>query len=101
MRCTVRPFRPHSCTTRPCPVPPSPEAIAQVYARFLDLKQAGRLPQSMTFEDYFWVWRSSRRGETFLGLDDGAINHGSMAEKLEAQLIDRPTKTLKGVIKTV
>lgn len=55
----------------------------------------------MKFEDYFWVWRSSRRGETFLGLDDGSTTHGSMAEKLELQLIDRPAKTLKGVIKTV
>jgi immune inhibitor A len=52
----------------------------------------------MTFEQYFWVWRSGRRGENFVGLDDGAVTHGPSRDK---QLIARPSKKLKGVIRTV
>jgi immune inhibitor A len=98
MRYTANPIRPHLCTTHPCPVPASPQALAHLYTRFMDLKAAKRLPESMTFDEYYWVWRSSRRGEKFLGLDDGAIKPGAAAEK---ELIDRPTQALKGVVKTI
>jgi immune inhibitor A len=98
MRYVITPMRRHGCGGRPCPVPLSPQALAQLYARYLELKKARRLPGAMTFEQYFWVWRSGRRGENFVGLDDGAITHGPSGDK---QLIARPSKKLKGVIRTV
>lgn len=98
MRYSIKPLRHHVCGSAFCPVPPSPDAMAQLYARFLELKQARRLPRRMTFEEYYAVWRSSRRGENFVGLDDGALHH---APSTERQLIDRPTRTLKGVIQTL
>ncbi|BDY32579.1 M6 family metalloprotease domain-containing protein [Mycolicibacterium mageritense] len=98
MRITVKPFRPHSCAAELCPVPPSPQALAHLYARFLELKAAKRLPDTLTFEQYFSVWRSTRRGESQLGLDDGAVRPGPATEK---ELIDRPTRTLRGVVRTV
>jgi immune inhibitor A len=82
----------------PCPVPISPDALAQLYARFLELKGSRRLPVEMTFEEYFSVWRSGRRGENFVGLDDGATRHGPSTD---AQLITRPSTRLKGAIRTV
>jgi len=81
-----------------CQVPPSPRLIAQLYARFLELKQAKRIPGSMTFEEYYRVWLSSRRGQNYIGLDDGARAHGPSGDR---QLIDRPSKQLKGAIQTL
>jgi immune inhibitor A len=52
----------------------------------------------MTFDQYYAVWRSSRRGENFVGLDDGALH---LAPSTNKQLIGRPTKALKGVIPTL
>lgn len=52
----------------------------------------------MTFEQYYRVWRSGRRGENFVGLDDGAVTPGPSSDQ---QLITRPSKQLKGVIKTL
>jgi immune inhibitor A len=98
MRRVVTPFRRHYCGERPCPVPLSPQALAQLYARFLELQQSRRLPASMTFEEYFWVWRSGRRGENLVGLDDGAVTLGPSSEK---QLITRPGTPLQGVIRTL
>ncbi|MGQ0503014.1 MAG: M6 family metalloprotease domain-containing protein [Panacagrimonas sp.] len=94
----VKPLHHHTCKQAFCPVPLSPDAMAQLYARFLELKEARRLPKSMTFAQYYAVWRSSRRGENFVGLDDGALAH---APSHSAQLISRPTKKLKGVIQTL
>lgn len=100
MRHTVVPYRKHTCdhVARACPVPPSPQAMAQLYARYLDLQSGGRLPATMTFEQYYWVWRSERRGEVLLGLDDGALRDGPGEGK---QLIDRPSRLLKGQIRTM
>lgn len=98
MRHTLTPVRHHACSEGACPVPLSPQALAQLYARFLELKQSRRLPESMTFEEYYRVWRSGRRGENFVGLDDGALTHGSSGDK---QLITKPSKQLKGVIRTL
>jgi immune inhibitor A len=95
---SIKPMQHHTCNEAFCPVPPSPGAIAQLYARFLELKQARRLPKNMTFDQYYAVWRSGRRGENFVGLDDGALHH---APSTDRQLIDRPVKSLKGVIQTV
>lgn len=90
--------KPGCCNKTFCPMPPSPQLLAQLYARFLALKQEHRLSAAMTFEQYYRVWRSSRRGENFVGLDDGAQSH---APSTDRQLIDRPTKALKGVIQTL
>lgn len=92
-------FRQPSCCNKSfCSMPPSPQLLAQLYARFLALKQDRRLPASMTFEEYYKIWRSSRRGENLVGLDDGAQSH---APSTDRQLIDRPTKKLKGIIQTL
>ncbi|UJP06881.1 MAG: M6 family metalloprotease domain-containing protein [Nitrosomonas sp.] len=90
--------QPGCCHKVLCPMPPSPQLMAQLYARFLALKQERRLSSAMTFEQYYRVWRSSRRGENFVGLDDGAQTH---APSTEPQRIDRPAKALKGVIQTL
>ncbi|GAA0898699.1 M6 family metalloprotease domain-containing protein [Virgisporangium aurantiacum] len=81
-----------------CLVPPSPQALAQLYSRYLELVKSRRLPPDMTFEQYFWVWRSGRRGENVVGLDDGAVTEGPSAG---AQLIDRPPAKLRGEVKTM
>lgn len=98
MRYSITPMHVQTCDKTCCPVPPAPELLAQLYARFLSLQRARRLPASITFEQYFRVWRSSRRGENFVGLDDGSLEH---APSTERQLIDRPTTQLKGVIQTL
>ncbi len=98
MRHTVRPFRAHQCTTGPCRVPLSPEALANLYAHYLALQDAHRLPKALTFEQYYRVWVSELRGENFVGLDDGALRHHPSTEK---QLITRPTTRLTGVVRTV
>lgn len=73
-------------------MPLSPQALSQLYARFLELKQSRRLPKEMTFEQYFWVWRSGRQGEDLVGLDDGALEQGPSTDK---QLISSPTVSLE------
>lgn len=83
---------------RPCPVPPSPALLAQVYARYLELREIGLLPESMTFVDYFAVWSSNLRGQDVVGLDDGAV---TPVDGDPPQLIDRPPQQLRGVIRTV
>lgn len=98
MRGALFPTSGDVCGDRACPVPLSPQALAQLYARFLELKQSRRLPGTMTFEEYFWVWRSGRRGENFVGLDDGALTHGPSSDK---QLITRPATKLQGVVRTL
>src|SRR4051812_17546912 len=98
MRITLPRLEPHRCGASYCQVPPSPELLAQLHARYLELRQARRLPQEVSFEEFYSVWRSSRRGENFVGLDDGATDQASSSEP---QLIDRPPKVLNGVIKTI
>ncbi|MGK5731031.1 M6 family metalloprotease domain-containing protein [Streptomyces sp. URMC 124] len=88
----------HTCTTRPCPVPLAPDARARLYTRYLDLMDLGRLPKGTSFEDYYYIWRSARRGEKRVGLDDGAVRVGPVAER---ELIERPSKRLKGVVNTL
>ncbi|SFM27475.1 M6 family metalloprotease domain-containing protein [Rugamonas rubra] len=95
---SIRPLGNHHCCNTQCRVPPSPTLIAQLYARFLELKENRRIDLGATFEDYYRFWRSSRRGENFVGLDDGALAHGTSTEK---QLIDRPSKQLNGQIQTL
>jgi len=99
MRYTPTPLRvhPHHADS-PCQVPLAPQALTQLHARFLELRSSGRLPDSMTFEQYYAVWRSSRRARNVVGLDDGAIAATSSVDK---ELITRPPVQLKGVVRTV
>lgn len=87
------------CDVPFCPVPPSPKAMSRLHARFLELKASKRLPDSMTFEQYYWVWRSRRRGRKDVGLDDGVAREGVAADLL--QKITRPTRKLKGIVRTL
>jgi len=87
------------CCRQPvCLVPPSPGLMAQLYAKFLELQHDHRLPLSMTFEQYYKFWRSGRRGENFLGLDDGALKHGSSGDK---EAVTKPPKKLAGTVRTL
>ncbi|MFJ1806893.1 MULTISPECIES: M6 family metalloprotease domain-containing protein [unclassified Streptomyces] len=89
---------PAAACAGPCPVPLAPDALAQLYARYLDLTTSGRLPGTITFEDYYYTWRSARRGAKRIGLDDGAVR---VAPSGTRQLITRPSKRLKGPIHTL
>ena len=82
----------------PCSVPLSPQALAQLYARFLELRQTGRLRAGITFEEFYWVWRSGRRGENQVGLDDGELSPGPSTD---SQLITRPPRPLHGTVRTL
>lgn len=87
-----------ACSTSACLVPPSPALLAQLHARYSELIRARRLPPTVSFEEWFRVWRSSRRGENVVGLDDGAVEQ----QRSDApQLIDRPSKQLRGVVQTL
>ncbi|WP_202918107.1 M6 family metalloprotease domain-containing protein [Streptomyces cavernae] len=98
MRITPSPLRPAHDHAAPCPVPLSPQALAQLYARYLELIKTRRLPEATTFEEYYAVWRAGRRGENLIGLDDGRIEQGPSTDQ---QLIDRPSTQLRGVIRTL
>ncbi|MFE0641740.1 M6 family metalloprotease domain-containing protein [Streptomyces sp. NPDC058877] len=91
--------RPHDPTCAgPCPVPLSPDALAQLYTSYLDLLASRRLPEGTTFEEYYYTWRSDRRGERLVGLDDGAVRAEPVTGR---RLITRPDKPLKGVVRTL
>ncbi|MED7950481.1 M6 family metalloprotease domain-containing protein [Streptomyces sp. BE303] len=102
MRHTLTPLhhRPHHSLDdhHPCPVPMSPDALAALRAHYRELIRTRRLPQDITFEQYYYVWRSQRRGENLIGLDDGAVRPGPSTG---AQLITRPSRKLKGEIRTL
>jgi immune inhibitor A len=100
MRHLVRPFPPCNCMRAKCQVPISPNALAQLYARFLSLIAEGRLPGTMTFDQFYDFWRSSRRGKKFSGLDDGAVIQ-DLRPAEERELISRPPKQLKGKVPTI
>lgn len=72
--------------------------MVRLYVRYKELVEAGRLPASTTFEQFFTFWISRRRGENLPGLDDGVIG---LVPSDAAQLISRPDKKLKGTIKTL
>lgn len=98
MRHIVTPLRPvHDCASA-CPVPLSPQALAQLYARYLELLKARRLPKETSFEAWYAIWRAGRRGENLIGLDDGAVEQRPSTDK---QLIDRPSTQLRGTIRTL
>lgn len=89
----------HRCCDRDhCQIPASPKLLAQLYARYLSLRKERRIPREMGFEEYFAVWRSSRRGKSSIGLDDGELVPGNAKGALN---ITRPPKQLKGKIQTM
>src|SRR5262249_27446089 len=99
MRYIVTPLHAgHSPDSGPCHVPLSPQALAHLYARYLALIKARRLPKDTTFGEFYRVWRSGRRGENEVGLDDGAIRSGPSTDK---QPITRPDQQLHGVVRTI
>ena len=98
MRHVGLPFGLHSCHRAQCRVPPSPQLLSRLHARYLALIAEGRLPPDTTFDQYYAVWRSNRRGPKFLGLDDGSIIAGPAGAR---ELINRPPKQLSGEIRTL
>jgi immune inhibitor A len=82
----------------PCLVPPSPELLTQVYARYLELRNNRTIPETVTFQEYFAIWSTNLRGENVVGLDDGATEQHTATEP---ELINRPPRQLKGPIRTI
>ena len=101
MRLDAAPFKYRHVCNGLCQVPLAPDALAQSYARFMELRGQGRLPASMSFDQYYAVWRSGRRGGNLVGLDDGSTHAGSASDKAGLQRIDRPEAQLKGVARTL
>jgi immune inhibitor A len=99
MRYTLNSFSNCQCRRPQCMVPPSPDLLAQLYARFLALRSEGRVPTDMTFEEFYKVWRSNRRGPNNVGLDDGELKIGKAKGPLHQ--IDRPDFKLKGEVRTM
>ena len=93
-----RPSIGHHCAHASCAVPPSPGLLTEIYSRFLELRAAGMLPASMTFDEYFRVWSSTLRGKNDAGLDDGATEPTGAPG---AELIDRPPLQLQGTMRTI
>lgn len=73
--------------------------MLQLYARWKGLKDERRLPEDLTFEQFFDVWSSSRRGQNFAGLDDGKTEVST--DPNAPQLVERPEKTLSGIVRTL
>ncbi|HJR07371.1 MAG TPA: M6 family metalloprotease domain-containing protein [Pyrinomonadaceae bacterium] len=96
----VSPITNHTCTKSKCLVPPSPELMAQLQARYKELKDNKRLPKNITFEMFYSIWRASRRSENYIGLDDGATVLSTTSTD-GPQMINRPPMELKGVINTI
>lgn len=94
----LRPLPHPQCRRARCPVPPSPGLMQNLLQRWTDLMAEKRLPPDTTFKQWFDYWISSRRGEDFLGLDDGRLEH---APHVAATLISRPPKKLAGVVRTI
>lgn len=92
------PISVQGCRRPRCPVPPSPGLIASLRERYEALREQGRIPENLTFKQFFDVWASNRRGANFLGLDDGRTTHGAPTA---AELIDRPAKKLVGTVRTL
>ncbi|MHA6797725.1 M6 family metalloprotease domain-containing protein (plasmid) [Pseudonocardia bannensis] len=98
MRHALKPVRHRPCILGACLVPPSPRALTQLYTRFVELRDARRLPPDLTFDQYYAVWRSGRRGENVVGLDDGELRQ---APSTDRELITHPDRPLRGVVRTL
>lgn len=84
---------------RPALVPPSPALMTQLYVRFGELKEKGQLSSQTTFDNFFEVWATGRRGPQESGLDDGMLS--AALDGGSPELIDRPLMPLKGVVRTL
>ena len=93
-----RPSRHLTCHKARCFVPPSPRLMHDLLQRYRALLEERRIPKGTTFKQFFDVWVSARRGENFIGLDDGSLDHGPAGG---AQALHRPKVKLKGVVKTL
>ncbi|KAJ9113005.1 hypothetical protein QFC22_006101 [Naganishia vaughanmartiniae] len=91
-------LRAHKCGDAACMAPLSPQAIVTLQTRYIGLQQTGALAKSITFEQFLSVFTSQRRGENYVGLDDGEITLGPSTD---AQLINKPPKQLRGAIHTI
>lgn len=89
------------CREERCFVPPSPGLLLELYAMYKGLVETKRLPERMTFEEFFTVWSSSRRGTNYRGLDDGKTVPDGLKPTSGPELIDRPPRPLKGIINTL
>lgn len=98
MKYEFKPFSGCACRRERCQIPASPDLLAQLYARYLSLQADGQLAKDMTFEDYYKVWRASRRGPNNVGLDDGELDLGGVKTALQ---IARPQRRLEGKIRTL
>lgn len=87
-----------NCQSSRCLVAPSPQLRARLFAEYHELIEKRRLPQALSFPDYYQFWRSQRRGENVIGLDDGAV---AMNVSTAPQMITRPSQPLRGVIRTL
>jgi len=101
MRIHVAPLKHRHVCRGLCRVPPSPEALTQLYARWQELRRQGSLPADMGFEAFYAVWRAGRRGGNLRGLDDGATTAGSVADKAAVERINRPPVQLQGVVRSL
>jgi immune inhibitor A len=98
MRLAVPRLHPSLCGADLCQVPPSPNLLARLRDRYSELRAKSLIGADTSFADFYRVWRSSRRAENMAGLDDGGLEHGSRSDR---QLIDRPQRPLRGVVKTL
>lgn len=94
----LRPIPGAECLKPRCAVPPSPRLMADLLQRWTNLMSEKRLPPDTTFKQWFDYWVSSRRGTSFMGLDDGRLKHGPFER---AQLISKPRRKLTGVVRTL
>lgn len=65
------------------------------------LLEAKRLPKATTFEEFFAFWSAGRRGANYRGLDDGKTKPDGLKPTGGPELIDRPARPLKDVIRTL
>ncbi|MBK6306685.1 MAG: hypothetical protein IPF47_13575 [Gemmatimonadetes bacterium] len=93
-----RPSRHLTCHKARCFVPPSPRLMHDLLQRYRALLEERRIPKGTTFKQFFDVWVSARRGENFIGLDDGSLGHGPPAG---AQALHRPERCSSRVVKTL
>jgi immune inhibitor A len=94
----VHPISARGCQDELCPVPPSAELLAHLQETFLALREEKRIPAGMTFEEFFFFWRSGRRGTNVAGLDDGITDPAGAAG---LAMIDRPGVQLSGTVRTI
>lgn len=86
------------CTKSRCQIPPSPQLLLELYAKYKSLLAERKLPKGLAFQDYISVWSTTRRGENLVGLDDGMTVHGP---RTDAQLLSRPPRALSGELRSV